>query len=103
VTFGEAMDRLYSHPGHSRDEWNDAAGAFLQNMLGGTPDPGPPYVHTFKLPQQPVYASSGKLVYRPPAHPAYTMEIRPVADVVREAGFGPVPSRIEVTYLTDQD
>ena len=26
---------------------------------------------------------------------------RPVADVVREAGFGPVPQRIEVTYCTE--
>jgi hypothetical protein len=79
-----------------------ALGYFMHRILNPEPEPGPPYVHTFTLPQQPVYASSGKLVYRPPAHPAYTMEVRPVADVVREAGFGPVPQRIEVTYLTDE-
>jgi hypothetical protein len=54
----------------------DALGYFMHRILNPEPEPGPPYVHTFKLPQQPVYASSGKLVYRPPPARAYTLTDR---------------------------
>lgn len=53
-----------------------AAGAFgevMRALLNPEPEPGPPYVHTLAPPQQPVFSRSGKLVYRPPSHPAYTL------------------------------
>ena len=68
VSFGEAIDRLHSRPGHTQDEWNDAAGQFLHNMLGGTPEPGPPYTHTLTGPR-PVLARNGKPLYWHPVRP----------------------------------
>ena len=68
-SYGEAMNRLYSDPGHSRDEWNDAAGAFLASILGGSePEPGPPYTHTIVPPEPIGEDEDGNLLY--PAPPA---------------------------------
>jgi hypothetical protein len=47
---------------------------FPHNMLGGTPEPGPPYTHTLTGPR-PVLARNGKPLYWPPVRP-YTMTIR---------------------------
>lgn len=32
--------------------WPEAAAAFLADMLGGAPEPGPPYTHTLVLPDE---------------------------------------------------
>ena len=80
--------------------WPEAAGEFLSNLLGGAePEPGPPYVRTLVWPEPVGYEEDGTPVYPEPG-PSYTLTERPLDDVVREAGFGPVPERIEVTYLT---
>jgi hypothetical protein len=77
--------------------WPDAAGEFLANMLGaGDPEPGPPYVHTLVPPEPIGYTGDGDPIYPEPG-PAYTLTERPIAEVVAEAGFGPVPERIEIT------
>ncbi len=82
------------------DMWPEAAGEILANLLGDPePRPGGPYVHTLKLPE-PEYDDEGNEIWRMP-DPPYTLVERPVADVVREAGFGPVPERIQVTYCTE--
>lgn len=75
----------------------ESAGELLRNMLGGAdPEPGPPWVHTLVPPEPIGYTDEGEPVYPEPG-PAYTLVKRPVAEVVAEAGFGPVPGRIEVT------
>ena len=49
----------------------------------------------------PVSPVMGMLLGLPPGDPRiappFTLTERPVADVVAEAGFGPVPQRIEIT------
>ena len=71
---------------------------FPGNYLGPAflPEPSPPYVHTFKSPEPVGWDDDGNPLYPEPG-PSYTLTKRPAADVVREAGFGPVPGRIEVT------
>ena len=81
--------------------WPEAASEFIGSLFGGTdPRPGPPYVHTLVPPEPIGWDDDGNPVYPEPG-PSYTLTERPVADVVREAGFGPVPGRIEVTYCTE--
>jgi hypothetical protein len=57
-----------------------AYGQVMANIIGsaGT-EPGPPYTHTIRPPEV-WYSRSGKVVYRPPMAPAFTLttgEIRP--------------------------
>jgi hypothetical protein len=77
--------------------WPDVAGEVLHNILsGGGPAPGPQYTHTIVPPEPIGEDEDGNAVYPEPG-PAYTLARRPLADVVREAGFGPVPERIKIT------
>lgn len=62
-------------PENSLNFWPEAAGAFLASLLA-EPAPGPPYTHTIVPPQEAVFTWSGKLLYRPPDHPAFTMTER---------------------------
>ena len=55
-------------------------GEFLSNMLGGTPEPGPPYVHTLTAPE-PEYDDDGNEIYVP-RPPTYTLTEIPLADLV---------------------
>jgi len=88
--------------GQVSETWPEAAGELLSGILGDTePRPGGPYVHTFKMPEPIGEDEDGNPVYPEPL-PAFTLTERPVADVVREAGFGPVPERVQVTYLTGE-
>lgn len=72
VDFGRLPEGLEGWPDNSLDFWPKAAGEFLAGILGPPPEPGPPYVHTFRPPQE-FYTRSGKLLYREPSGPAYTL------------------------------
>lgn len=54
-----------------------AMGEFLHNLLGGTgPEPGPPYVHHFKMPEPIGELEDGTPVYPPPG-PTHTLTTEP--------------------------
>ena len=56
--------------------WPDSAGEFLHNMYGGSePEPGPPYVHTFR-PPEPEYDDEGNQIWHEP-DPAFTLKVVP--------------------------
>lgn len=81
--------------------WPEFASETLQNLLGDPePRPGEPYVHTFRSSEPIGWDDDGNPVYPEPG-PSYTLTERPVADVVREAGFLPGPERIKITYWTE--
>jgi hypothetical protein len=50
----------------------DGAGAFLKNMLGGPPEPGPPYTHTLAAPEPTGEDEDGNDIY-PPPDPSHTL------------------------------
>ena len=94
-------DPLEPPPGVEFRRLADSAGESLQNLLGDLePRPGGPYVHRFKAPEPAGWDDDGNPVYPEPG-PSYTLTERPVADVVREAGFLPGPERIKITYWTE--
>lgn len=52
--------------------WPEAVGGFLHNMLGGEPETGPPYTHTFVAPEPIGEDEDGNPVYPEPG-PAFTL------------------------------
>jgi hypothetical protein len=61
-------------PERSRDylEPPEALGGFMHSMLGGTPQPGPPYTHTLVPPEPIGEDEDGNDIYPPPG-PSFTM------------------------------
>jgi len=79
------------------DAWAlDGLAEIMRSLIADQQRPGPPYVHTIVPPAPVGWDEDGDPLYPEPG-PAMTLTERPIADVVAEAGFGPVPERIEVT------
>jgi len=86
-------------------------GSILADLLGGgSPQSGPPWTHTIVPSQGAVFTRSGKLLYRPPAAPWFTIgpvtRPGPVINFVIEedmaAGIVKVVSRLPDGRIFDQ-